>query len=167
MLHPLQHPSYRVTNGLVCTSDDKVYVPFTDAIRVRIIKEHHDTPTNGHLGEHKTLERISRYYYWPSMRKSIQQYIQQCQSCQANKASHQLPIGLLQSLDIPGKRWETVSMDLITKLPETTKGNDAIIVFVDKFSKMVHYAATTTTCTAVEVARIFFDTVVKVHLLMT
>jgi hypothetical protein len=157
------HPSYRVTNGLVCTSDDKVYVPFTDAIRVRIIKEHHDTPTNGHLGEHKTLERISRYYYWPSMRKSIQQYIQQCQSCQANKASHQLPIGLLQSLDIPGKRWETVSMDLITKLPETTKGNDAIIVFVDKFSKMVHYAATTTTCTAVEVARIFFDTVVKVH----
>src|SRR6185437_5426663 len=149
--------------GLVCTSDDKVYVPFTDAIRVSIIKEHHDTPTNGHLGEYKTLERISRYYYWPSMRKSIQQYIQQCQSCQANKASHQLPIGLLQSLDIPGKRWETVSMDLITKLPETTKGNDAIIVFVDKFSKMVHYAATTTTCTAVEVARIFFDTVVKVH----
>jgi hypothetical protein len=54
-------------------------------------------------------------------------------------------------------------MDLITKLPETTKGNDAIIVFVDKFSKMVHYAATTTTCTAVDVARIFFDTVVKVH----
>ena len=157
------HPSYRVTNGLVYTLDGKLYVPFTDTIRVRIIKEHHDTPTNGHLGEHKTSERISRYYYWPGMRKSIQQYIQQCQSCQANKASHQLPIGLLQSLDIPGKRWETVSMDLITKLPETTRGNDAIIVFVDKFSKMVHYAATTTTCTAVEVARIFFDTVVKVH----
>jgi hypothetical protein len=54
-------------------------------------------------------------------------------------------------------------MDLITKLPQTTRGNDAIIVFVDKFSKMVHYAATTTTCTAVEVARIFFDTVVKIH----
>src|SRR5260370_40021674 len=143
------HPSYSVTNGLVYTVDGKLYVPFTDTIRVSIINEHHDTPTNGHLGEHKTSERISRYYYWPGMRKSIQQYIQQCQSCQANKASHQLPIGLLQSLDIPGKRWETVSMDLITKLPETTKGNDAIIVFVDKFSKMVHYAATTTTCTAV------------------
>jgi hypothetical protein len=72
-------------------------------------------------------------------------------------------MGLLQSLDVPGTRWETVSMDLITKLPETTSGNDAIIVFVDKFSKMVHYAATTTTCTAVDVARIFFDTVVKLH----
>jgi hypothetical protein len=41
-------------------------------------------------------------------------------------------------LDIPGKRWETVSMDLITKLPVTSQGHDAIIVFVDKFSKMVH-----------------------------
>src|ERR1700737_3049128 len=157
------HPTYRVTNGLVYTLDGKTYVLFSDAIRVQIMKEHQNTPLNGHLGEHKTLKRLSLYYYWPSMRKSIQQYIQQCQSCQANKASHQLPIGLLQSLDIPGKRWETVSMDLITKLPETTKGNDAVIVFVDKFSKMVHYAATTTTCTAVEVARIFFDSVVKVH----
>ena len=97
------------------------------------------------------------------MRKAIRQHIQRCQSCQANKGSNQLPIGLLQPLDIPGKRWETVSMDLITSLPSTRRGNDAIIVFVDKFSKMVHYAATTTTCTAVDVARIFFDTVVRLH----
>src|SRR6478736_9200315 len=97
------------------------------------------------------------------MRKAIRQHIQRCQSCQANKGSNQLPVGLLQPLDIPGKRWETVSMDLITSLPSTGRGNDAIIVFVDKFSKMVHYAATTTTCTVVDVARIFFDTVVKLH----
>src|SRR6202795_3363892 len=77
------HPSYRVTNGLVYTLDGKLYVPFTDTIRARIIKEHHDTPTNGHLGEHKTSERISRYYYWPGMRKSLKKNIQQCKSCQA------------------------------------------------------------------------------------
>jgi RNase H-like domain found in reverse transcriptase/Reverse transcriptase (RNA-dependent DNA polymerase)/Integrase zinc binding domain/Chromo (CHRromatin Organisation MOdifier) domain/Retroviral aspartyl protease len=157
------HANYKVVDGWIYTLDNKVYIPSIDTIRAAIIQEHHDTPTNGHLGEHKTYERISRYYYWPSMRRSIQQYLQQCQSCQANKGSHQLPMGLLQSLDVPGKRWETVSMDLITKLPETTSGNDAIIVFVDKFSKMVHYAATTTTCTAVDVARIFLDTVVKLH----
>ncbi len=80
-----------------------------------------------------------------------------------NKASTHLPIGLLQSFEIPGKRWETVTMDLITQLPVTTQANDAIVVFVDKFSKMVHYAATTTTCTADQVARTFFDTVVRLH----
>src|SRR5260370_31765548 len=97
------------------------------------------------------------------MRKSVQQYIAQCQSCQLNKASTQLPIGLLQSLEIPGKRWETVTMDLITQLPVTTGGNDTIVVFVDKFTKMVHYAATTTTCTSHHIARIFFDTVVRLR----
>src|SRR6202048_1493023 len=108
------HPSYRVTNGLVYTLDGKLYVPFTDSVRLQLIKEHHDTEINGHLGEFKTLERLSRQYYWPNMRKAVQQYIYQCHSCQMNKASSQLPIGLLQSLDIPGNRWETVSMDLIT-----------------------------------------------------
>ena len=109
------HANYKVVDGLIYTLDNKLYIPCIDTIRVTITREHHDTPTNGHLGEHKTYERISRYYYWPSMRRSIQQYIQQCQSCQANKGSHQLPMGLLQSLDVPGKRWETVSMDLISK----------------------------------------------------
>jgi hypothetical protein len=128
-----------------------------------VLREHHDTPTNGHLGEFKTLEKLSRFSYWPNMRKSVQEYISQCQPCQLNKSSNQLPIGLLQSLDIPGKRWETVSLDLITQLPVTRNGHDAIIVMVDKASKMVHYAATTTKCTAEQVARIFHDTVVRLH----
>ena len=30
-------------------------------------------------------------------------------------------------------------MDLITQLPRSRSGNDAIVVFVDKLTKMVHY----------------------------
>ena len=157
------HKQYTARDGLIYTLDNRLYVPFSDTLRHSLIQEHHDTPLNGHLGEYKTLERLSRQYYWPNMRKAVQQYIEKCQSCQLNKTSTQLPIGLLQSLEIPGKRWETVTMDLITQLPVTTQGNDAIVVFVDKFTKMVHYAATTTTCTADQVARIFFDTVIRLH----
>jgi hypothetical protein len=157
------HKQYTVKDGLIYTQHNRIYVPADDTLRHSLLHEHHDTPVNGHLGEYKTLERLSRHYYWPNMRRSIQQYIQQCQSCQLNKTSTQLPIGLLQSLDIPGKRWETVTMDLITQLPVTKQGKDAIVVMVDKFSKMVHYAATATTCTADQLARIFFDTVVKLH----
>ena len=157
------HKQHTVRDGLIYTEDNRLYIPAHDTVRQQLMHEHHDTPVNGHLGDYKTLERLSRNYYWPNMRKSVQQYIAQCQSCQLNKTSTQLPIGLLQSLEIPGKRWETVTMDLITQLPVTTDGNDAIVVFVDKFSKMVHYAATTTTCTADQVARIFFDIVVRLH----
>jgi hypothetical protein len=116
------HKEYSVRDGLIYTRDNRLYIPLNESVRLQLIKEHHDTEINGHLGEFKTLERLSRQYYWPNMRKAVQQYISQCQSCQMNKGSSQLPIGLLQSLDIPGKRWETVSLDLITQLPLTKSG---------------------------------------------
>ena len=54
-------------------------------------------------------------------------------------------------------------MDFITQLPQTKAGWDAIIVFVDTFSKMVHLVPTKTTASAPETARLFFDHVVKLH----
>ena len=38
--------------------------------------------------------------------------------------------------------WQSVSMDFITQLPETSRGHDAILVFVDRLTKMVHFAPT-------------------------
>ena len=37
-------------------------------------------------------------------------------------------------------------------LPRSQSGNDAIVVFVDKLTKMVHYVATTTNVTAPQLA---------------
>lgn len=54
-------------------------------------------------------------------------------------------------------------MDYITKLPPTKLGHTAILVFVDKLSKMVHIVATTNNCTSTEQAELFFDNVVKHH----
>jgi hypothetical protein len=54
-------------------------------------------------------------------------------------------------------------MDFIVQLPPTKAGFDAIVVFVDTFSKMVHLAPTKTTASAPDTARIFFDQVVKLH----
>ena len=48
-------------------------------------------------------------------------------------------------------------MDLITQLPEIEKGHDAIVVFVDKLTKMVHLVATTTKVTAPQLAEIFWE----------
>ena len=54
-------------------------------------------------------------------------------------------------------------MDFITQLPRTKSGFDAIVVFVDTFSKMVHLVPSRTTATAPETAKIFFDHVFKLH----
>jgi len=56
-----------------------------------------------------------------------------------------------------------VSLDLITALPLTLLGHDAIVVFVDKVTKMVHYVATTTNVTAPQLALIFMHEVIRLH----
>ena len=54
-------------------------------------------------------------------------------------------------------------MDLVTDLPTSASGNDTIVVFVDRLTKMVHFAPTTKTVTAPLMARIFVDTIYKHH----
>ena len=54
-------------------------------------------------------------------------------------------------------------MDLITQLPTTKSGMDAIFVCVDRLSKMVHLAPTTTTVTAPKLAKIYVNNVFKLH----
>ncbi|GJP33589.1 hypothetical protein CLOM_g18112, partial [Closterium sp. NIES-68] len=45
---------------------------------------------------------------------------------------------LLQPLPVPEQPWQVVSLDFITGLPPTSSGHDAILVVIDKFSKMGH-----------------------------
>jgi Chromo (CHRromatin Organisation MOdifier) domain len=54
-------------------------------------------------------------------------------------------------------------MDFITQLPKTKAGFDAIVVFVDLFSKMVHFAPMHTNAMAPDIAYIFVDTIFKIH----
>lgn len=49
------------------------------------------------------------------------------------------------------------------QLPKTKEGYNAIIVYIDRLSKMMHFAAVTTDITALELAKVFFDLVFRLH----
>jgi hypothetical protein len=70
-------------------------------------------------------------------------------------------MGLLQPLPIPTAKWESVSLDYVMPLPMTARGNDAIVVFVDRLTKMIRIAPCKQTVTAQETARLFFDNVFR------
>jgi hypothetical protein len=159
---PNSHREYAIRDGVIYKGQ-LVYVPKDISVRTRLLAEAHDVPVSGHVGVAKTVELLSRVYYWPGMHGDVKQYVRSCLPCQSNKPSHQLPMGWLQPLPIPDRRWDQVSMDLITQLPRTQSGHDAIVVFVDKLSKQVHYAPTTTKVSAPELASIMFHTVVRHH----
>lgn len=161
--HPQSHPRFAVREGIIYWKDHRVYVPSSRSLRAKILYECHDAPLSGHLGTAKTIHAVTRNFFWPDMQRSIVQYVRSCESCQRNKPSQARPAGLLQPLPVPDAPWTDLSMDLITSLPKSKAGNDAIVVFVCRFTKQIHAIATHTTSTASDLARILLREVVRHH----
>jgi hypothetical protein len=68
------------------------------------------------------------------MKKEVAAYVVRCDMCCRVKALHMRPAVLLQPLSVPDWKWDDISMDFITGLPTTPKGNDLIWVIVDRLN---------------------------------
>ncbi|GJR60042.1 reverse transcriptase domain-containing protein [Tanacetum coccineum] len=85
---------------------------------------------------------LKKLYWWPNMKAIIAEYVSKCLTCSRIKAECQKPSGLLVQPEIPMWKWERITMDLITKLPKTSNGHDAIWVIVDRLTKSAHFIPT-------------------------
>ena len=96
------------------------------------------------------------------MRGDVTSYVKTCPTCQQMKSDNRAKAGLLQPLPVPTRKWEQVTTDLVTDLPESG-GYTAIAVFVDRLTKMVHFAPCTKEVTAPQYAKLFVDHVFRLH----
>ena len=76
---------YELQNGLVCLKNRVVVPPKSNVIQ-QLLKEFHDSPIGGHSGVLRTCKRLSQQFYWPSMHKTVQNYIASCDVCQRAKS---------------------------------------------------------------------------------
>jgi hypothetical protein len=60
------------------------------------------------------------------MKIKIAKYVARCDTCRRVKVEHLKSAGMLQPLPIPSWKWEDISMDFITGLPNTSRGFDSI-----------------------------------------
>ncbi|GJP66007.1 hypothetical protein CLOP_g22895 [Closterium sp. NIES-67] len=66
-------------------------------------------------------------------------------------------------LEPPQQPWQHVTMGFVIGLPAGPRGNDAVLVVVDRLTKMAHFAPCRTMITAEEIARLFISVVVRLH----
>jgi len=71
-------------------------------------------------------------------------------------------MGELHPLPIPENHWDTVSVNFISKLPES-HGYDAIMVVVDLTGKCGHFIPTHTMVTALGSVQLYLQHVWKLH----
>ncbi|CAH0486426.1 unnamed protein product [Peronospora farinosa] len=125
----------------------RVVIPADDDLRVRLVHEFHDSTAAGHLSREKTFAAISRVFFWTRMYKYIQKWVHSCETCQRVKPapSSKAP---LRPLPIAPKFWRSVSINYIFELPPDEQKRTDVLVLVDQFSKMVHFAPVSINITA-------------------
>ena len=104
-----------------------------------------------HLEPQKTSKYVCCYYWWPCIVQDTELYCKMCLICQTTKFSMQKVPGLLHSLLIPIKPWESIVMDFIG--PFSKSGSfDYLWVVICCLTSMVHLVPICTTTTASELA---------------
>ena len=79
------------------------------------------------------------------------------------KAEHQRPVGLLQPMEIPEWKWDEVTMDFVSGLPQTRNNHDSIWVIVDRLTKSAHFIHVLTTYSMDRLAEFYTQNVVRMH----
>jgi len=162
---PREHPEDALQEGLM-TRSGLILIP--DALVTEVIRQNHDSPTSGHVGSEKTMERITRSYTFPQLAKKVKDYVDKCDICKRIKHPRHKPYGYLQEIPLPEAPWESIAFDFVTGLPPSTHPvdgtiYDAILVIVDRFTKMTYLRACRITITAEQFASLFMDTIYAKH----
>ena len=140
-----------------------IYVPKVDDLRREILDEAHSAPYAMHPGSSKMYQMLKGHFWWPKMKKEVAEFVSKCMTCQQIKSEHQAPVGKLHPLSIPEWKWEKITMDFVTGLPQTQRKNDAIWVIVDRLTKSAHFLPIRWGCTLDQLAKRYVDEIVRLH----
>jgi len=157
----LRNKEWREEDGLML-KDGKVYMPKDEELRAEVIRLHHDTLVGGHRGQWKTVELVTRNFWWPRVTTEVNKYMEGCDLCQRNKNRTEPLVEKLMPNKAPDKPWAHIMADFIVKLP-LSRGYDSILVVCNQLTKMAHFIPTTEKTSAEGLAVLFWDHVWKLH----
>ena len=118
--------------NLFCeTSEDKNPRPMVPApLRSLVLNLLHH---GDHPGKKETARRTTSDYYWPGMRKDIEEFYKTCHPCQAGKQAQTVKPGI-GDFPVPDQRFAFVHLDIVGPLPES-EGKKFLLTIVDRCSR--------------------------------
>ena len=142
---------------------NRLVVPNKPKLKELILKEAHESIYSIHPGSTKMYQDLRKLFWWTRMKREIAKFVSECDTCRRVKAEHQRPAGMLQPLPIPEWKWDVINIDFVTGLPRSPKGNDAIWVLIDRFSKVAHFLPVKTKLNVKQMAELYLSRIVSLH----
>ena len=142
---------------------ERIVVPQLRKLREEILREFYCSRFAVHPVGTKMYHDLRRQYYWSGMKRHVGDFVQRCLTCQQIKVEHQRPAGLLQPLEVAEWKWEHITMDFVTHLPQTPQKRDAVWVIVDWLTKLAHFLVVRMTFTREEFCKLYIREIVRLH----
>ncbi|QRW24436.1 Retrotransposable element Tf2 protein [Rhizoctonia solani] len=139
----------------------RIVVPDVGTLRTDLLRIFHNSPLAGHPGRQRTLELVSRSYYWPGIRADTYWHVDSCEICQRIRKPKYVSIPP-QPLEVPVRPWQHVSYNMIVDLPKDGSSN-SILVIVNSFTKYGIFVKCSKKLKAPELAELFLENVWKRH----
>ena len=79
----MDYGKFRCHDGLLFRNN-QMYIPDVPS-RLQVLQYCHDSPLAGHFGVQKTLELVTRNYWWPQLRQFVIDYVRSCDVCCRSK----------------------------------------------------------------------------------
>ena len=89
--------------------------------RQYILEQPHASPSGGHFGVQKTIDKLKQRVHWMSIAKSVREWCSKCPTCNRHK-SNKRNKGPLQPI-YTGAPFERGAMDIVGPMPRTVRGN--------------------------------------------
>jgi hypothetical protein len=156
-------PDFEVGSDDILRCKKRVCVPNDPNLRRLILDEGHKSKLSIHPGATKMYQDLKLNFWWSGMKKQVAEYVAACLTCQKAKVEHQKPAGIMQSLEVPEWKWDSISMDFVTALPKTQKRHDSIWVIVDRLTKSAHFLPVKTTFNVQQLAELYVAEIVRLH----
>lgn len=115
----------------IIDSDLKWVVP--KSARFQLCKLNHDDI--GHFSIEKTLNKISKDFWFPKMKKFIKKYVRSCLECAYSKEPAGPKEGLLHPIHKVENPFDTVHIDHLGPFVKSSRGYSYLLVLVDGFTK--------------------------------
>ena len=115
------------------TGDRLAKITVPKALIGDFLKKSHGDLYSGHPGNKRTYDKLSKFAYWPRMRRDVENMVQSCYFCQAarpNQFKKMVPVKP-QEAEFP---LQFVQSDLVKFYPPS-QGYSYVLVFEDRFTK--------------------------------